>query len=83
MPTTRRNFLTTTVASLAATGSVISFAKPKRQPIKVGQIGVEHAHATKLEVYRESPDYEVVSIVEPDERLRKQASEKAAFRGVP
>ena len=34
--------------------------------IKVGQIGVGHAHASKLSVYRASADYEVVGIVEPD-----------------
>ena len=39
-----------------------------RPRIKIGQIGVGHAHATKLSVYRHSPDYEVVGIVEPDPR---------------
>ena len=39
----------------------------QRQPrIKVGQIGVGHAHASKLSVYRRSDDYEVVGLVEPD-----------------
>ena len=50
--------------------------------IKVGQIGVGHAHATKLSVYRASPDYEVVGIAEPDERLRKQAENQPAYRGL-
>jgi predicted dehydrogenase len=52
-------------------------AKPR---IKVGQIGVGHAHASKLSVYRQSPDYEVVGIVEPDPELRKQAESQAAYR---
>src|SRR5262245_14423278 len=48
--------------------------------IKIGQIGVGHAHASKLEVYRRSADYEVVGIVEPDEQLRAQAEQEPAFR---
>jgi predicted dehydrogenase len=54
-----------------------------RPPVKVGQIGVGHAHATKLSVYRASPDYEVVGIVEPDAALRKRAEAQGAFRGLP
>lgn len=51
--------------------------------IKIGQIGVGHAHASKLSVYRESAEYEVVGIVEPDPELRKRASEQETFRGLP
>lgn len=54
--------------------------KPK---IKVGQIGVKHAHASKLSVFRESDEYEVVGIVEPDATARAQAEAQAAFRGLP
>lgn len=49
-------------------------------PIRVGQIGVGHAHANKLAVYRASPDYEVVGVVEPDLRLRAKAQTQAVFR---
>ena len=52
-------------------------------PIRVGQIGVAHAHASKLSVYRQSPDYEVVGIVEPDAELRQAAQRQPAFRDVP
>jgi len=55
----------------------------KQPRIKIGQIGVGHVHATKLSVYRESPDYEVVGIVEPNKELRARASEQPAFRDVP
>ena len=42
--------------------------------IKIGQIGVGHAHAAgKMDVYRKSPEYEVVGVVEPDEKLKRQA----------
>jgi len=56
-------------------------ARPAR--IKIGQIGVGHAHATKLEVYRKSDDYEVVGVVEPDDRLWEQAASKDAYRDLP
>jgi predicted dehydrogenase len=54
-----------------------------RPRIPIGQIGVGHAHASKLSVYRASNDYEVVGIVEPDEELRRRAEQQAAFRGLP
>jgi predicted dehydrogenase len=52
-------------------------------PIKIGQIGVGHGHANKLAVYRQSRDYEVVGLVEPDDRLRDEARSKPVFQGVP
>ena len=55
-------------------------SKPR---IKIGQIGVGHAHASKLSVYRQSSDYEVVGIVETDERLRQRAESQGAFSGLP
>jgi len=57
----------------------------RRSPprIKVGQIGVGHAHASKLSVYRHSENYEVVGVVEPDARLREQAKSQAVYRGLP
>jgi predicted dehydrogenase len=51
--------------------------------IKIGQIGVGHAHASKLEVYRASADYEVVGIVEPDSRLRQRAESQSPYRDLP
>jgi predicted dehydrogenase len=55
----------------------------ERPRIRIGQIGVGHAHATKLSVYRASPDYEVVGLVEPDEALRRRTEQQAAFRDLP
>lgn len=54
--------------------------KPLAKRIKMGQLGVGHAHASKLQVYRQSPDYEVVGIVEPDAELRKRAETQAAYK---
>nr|WP_231871382.1 Gfo/Idh/MocA family oxidoreductase [Planctomyces sp. SH-PL62] len=65
----------------ARAGQDAGRTRPPR--IKIGQIGVGHAHADKLEVYRNSEDYEVVGVVEPDDRLRERAGSKEAFRDLP
>ncbi len=56
-------------------------ADPPR--IRIGQIGVAHAHANKLSAYRASKSYEVVGIVEPNPELRKKAEQSPAFQGLP
>jgi predicted dehydrogenase len=83
---TRRDVL----QSAALVGAAAAFQKPLRAAestpkprIKIGQIGVGHAHASKLSVFRASPDYEVIGIVEPDEELRKRVETQAAFRDLP
>ena len=58
-------------------------AGPLPPRIKIGQIGVGHGHASKLSVYRQSPDYEVVGLVEPDDRLREEAKSKKVYQGLP
>lgn len=55
----------------------------KKPRIRIGQIGVGHPHASKLSVYRSSPDYEVVGIVEPDAELRKHAESQDVYRDLP
>lgn len=83
MATSRRSFLTAATAlGLASLSSKPTFAQT-RPKIKVGQIGTGHAHASKLSVYRASPDYEVVGIVEPDEKLRAKAEKQAVYQGLP
>jgi predicted dehydrogenase len=73
----------------AAAGSSLLLTLAQRSacaaeaPIRVGQIGVGHAHAEKLSVYRQSPDYEVVGVAEPDPVLREQARAKPAYRDLP
>lgn len=64
---------------MATAGSSSAADRPR---IKVGQIGTGHAHASKLSVYRSSPDYEVVGVVEPDLTLRKQAEASDTYRGL-
>ncbi len=80
----RRKFMqAVTAGSLLIGGTILRAKESKQRPIRIGQIGVGHAHATKLSVYRSSPDYEVVGLVEPDEQLRQTAKEKDVFQDVP
>lgn len=80
----RRVFLAGASAAIASgiSRSLYS-AEPGKRRIKIAQIGVQHAHATKLSVYRASPDYEVVGIVEPDAAARQRAEQQPAFRDLP
>lgn len=48
--------------------------------IRYAQIGVGHAHATKMEVYRQSSDYEVVGVAESDPELRQRFTDHPAYR---
>jgi predicted dehydrogenase len=75
----RREFIAQTgvAATLFASATQGQQAKPR---IKIGQIGVGHAHASKLGVYRKSDDYEVVGIVEPDDALRKRAEGTPTYK---
>lgn len=80
----RRDLLGLLPAALTCAAVSPIVADEARKPkIKIGQIGVGHAHASKLSVYRASPDYEVVGIVEPDDRLRRAAENTAPFSGLP
>jgi predicted dehydrogenase len=67
-------------AGLAGRGLTAGPAPPR---IKVGQIGVGHGHAAKLAVYRRSPDYEVVGLVEPDAALRRRVEGLTLYQGLP
>ena len=80
---TRRDFLSTVAAAgvTALAAPAVAWSAEREKPrIKIGQIGTGHAHASKLEVYRRSPDYEVVGIVESDPQLRARAEKQAAYR---
>lgn len=81
-PISRRTF-SMSLAGVAATTAVSARGAASPPPIRIGQIGVGHAHATKLSVYRDSADYEVVGIVEPDAERRAWAEQQPAFRGLP
>lgn len=83
MRLTRRSALAASIAALAPLSLQRAHAQAAAPRIKIGQIGVGHAHASKLEVYRKSPDYEVVGIAEPNKQLRERAAEQPAFRDLP
>ena len=51
--------------------------------IQYAQIGVGHAHAAKIQVYRSSDDYEVIGVAEPDRELRQQAERSDPYRDLP
>jgi predicted dehydrogenase len=70
------------LATIGGTVAALAHGRADVPRIKVGQIGVGHAHAGKLSVYRASPDYEVVGIVEPDTELRKRAETRDPYRGL-
>ncbi len=70
-------------AALAAGAAATARAAADPPPIKVAQIGVGHAHASKLAAYRASRDYEVVGIAESDADLRKRAESQAPYKGLP
>lgn len=85
-PWRRRKFLAATAAGAGLVSGLAPFARgsaPAPERIRIGQIGVGHAHASKLSVYRDSPDYEVVGIVEPDQALRERAQSQAPYRDLP
>jgi predicted dehydrogenase len=75
---TRRNFLgTAALAGLAVARASGQNAGGKTGKIRIGQIGTAHAHAAgKMETLRNSPDFEVVGVVENDPE-RRAAAEKA------
>jgi predicted dehydrogenase len=86
MPLPRRQFLASTAAlasGVFAAAHASRAADAARAPrIKIGQIGVGHAHASKLGVYRASDDYEVVGVFEPDETLRQRAESDPTYQGL-
>lgn len=80
----RRSFLQ------QAGGGLLAAAASGQAPtndgrIKIGQIGVKHAHAHgKMEAIRKlAPHYEVVGVVEADPSARAAAKSAKAFEGLP
>lgn len=79
----RRHWMVQSGLGVLATGAALNArASQNKKPIRIGQIGVGHAHASKLSVYRASKDYEVVGIVEPDPVLSKVAAVSPPFKGL-
>ena len=85
----RREFLSVAGSAMALTAAGRSQAMlgddSERRPIKVGQIGTAHDHASgKMHTLRKLlDDYEVVGVVEPDPLRRREAEKSPIYRGVP
>jgi predicted dehydrogenase len=86
----RREFVRTvgkSAVGVAAAAPLLSMAATSAEnsrPIKVGQIGTAHAHASgKMATLRKlSRDFEVVGVVEPDPELRRECQDVSAYRGL-
>jgi predicted dehydrogenase len=72
---TRRTFLATGTAALAASSCLQAEEEPKPR-IKIGQLGTKHAHALgKLDTIQKFPEhYELIGIVEADSQRREELS---------
>jgi predicted dehydrogenase len=91
-PLPRRKFLSLSTKSGLALGAALGrseLAHALSRPagpfkIRIGQIGVGHAHASgKMETIRRSEDYELVGVVELDPARRAAAEKSAIYAGVP
>jgi predicted dehydrogenase len=79
----RRDLLTTAAAGALMFAAPAVRGEEKKPRIKIGQIGTGHAHASKLSVYRASPDYEVVGVVEADDKQRARAEKQGVYKDLP
>lgn len=82
-PLSRRDVLVSAAGLAVWSATAVRAASAEKPRIRVGQIGTSHAHASKISVYRASPDYEVVGIVEPDDARWERCREQPAYRGLP
>lgn len=91
MKATRRGFIGSAAAALAAAGAALpggvsavqGGAAAKKPPIKIAQIGTGNQHAYKMSTLRKLPElFEVVGFVEDDSKLREKALKSDAFKGL-
>ncbi len=85
----RRAFVQSSAAAglLAALPQLAVSAEPlpiKRKPLRVGMIGTAHSHASgKFAALRELPEhFEIVGLVEPDEKRRTALDKSVVYRDV-
>lgn len=68
---------------LLAASAMPAFAAQQAGRIRVALWGTEHSHTRgKLQVLRDSPDYEVAGVCEPDTALRAKAESNPLFSGL-
>lgn len=82
MPT-RRNALKATAAAIAFP-SLSGLSQQSPPKLKIVQIGTGHPHAGgKMNVYRNTPDFEVVGYAEPNPGLRAAAEKSPTYQDLP
>ncbi|HRQ90914.1 MAG TPA: Gfo/Idh/MocA family oxidoreductase [Bacteroidia bacterium] len=79
MPTRRSALAAAGALSFALSG----IARASGKPLRYLQIGTGHAHASKLSVYAESGEWEIVGIVEEDAELRTAAERHSLYGNFP
>ncbi len=80
----RRRLLHNSIVTVAGGLALSANAQAAKPRIRIGQIGTGHAHASgKMEVYRNSADYEVIGLVEPDPKRAKKAASSDTYRDIP
>ena len=78
MPVDRREFLISSGAAVAATGT----AAAAEGKIRAGILGTQHSHVRgKLQAMLDSPDYEVVGICEHDPAVQKRQAADPLYKG--
>lgn len=81
MPPTRRHLLAAAGAAVFSSQNRARGAEKSR--LKYLQIGTAHAHANKVTAYRDSPDWEVVGVVETDPGRAASARQSKTYGGLP
>ena len=84
MSISRREILQASSTAFVTTSLLAGTAKAARARIPIGQIGTKHAHARgKMATMRKfAEDFEVVGVVEPDDRRWKAMQDTDTYRGV-
>lgn len=81
---TRRTFHSISLGAGVSLLRSPSFASATPEKIRIGQIGTRHAHGlAQLAQLRKCPDFEVVGLVEPNEKHRKAVENKPDCQGLP
>ena len=77
----RRRFIQSTIIPAALSAAPIAHASSAK-PIRVGQIGTQHAHASgQLKTMLKYPQhFDVVGVVEPDPEVRRRMQQQALYQ---
>ncbi len=80
--TSRRSFISSSVTTVGALAFQHVAGAASASRIRIGQIGTKHAHASgKISALRKLDDlYELVGVVEPDEKQRQSMAGSASYR---